>query len=369
MSTARPRRHLGRNIVLGIGLFIVIGGVGYGLWAWHRPLGPTLQTLDEAALAQPLPTVVNTAPPPPTEEALADPSFATAIALATVVPSPTLQAAAPTTLPAATPLGGCGTGQMTLLVLGSDTRLGDYKTGRADFIRAVRVDFEQGYARILSIPRDLWVPIPYLKDYGIIEGRINATYSYGNYYQLPGGGVSLMATTLDQNFGLKFDHYVVVNFEAVEKGVDAIGGVDIEVPKDIDGTLQYLPYFKAGQYHMDGATLMQYVRVRYSDNDLYRMDRQNQVILAIREKLLRPEVVGAVPGLTTAMLELIYTDLTPAEVTALVCLGQKMDLENLLSLKIGAGYEVVAHTTAGGANVLLPIRSEIAKLVEQFNAP
>ena len=118
---------------------------------------------------------------------------------------------------------------------------GTLPTQLPEVVRAVRADFDTGGVRMLSIPRDLWLPIPNLADYGITEDRINAAFSYGNYYELPGGGVSLTADTLRQSLGLEFDHYLVVNFAAVEAGIDAIGGVDTELPQDVDGTPQGLP--------------------------------------------------------------------------------------------------------------------------------
>jgi LCP family protein required for cell wall assembly len=372
--TASTPRHKRRPLLLWIALGLFASAALLGLWSWNRPLGDNLLTLNVTSAAQ-RPTAQATraqAEPPPTVEVLSDSVFATSVAQAAVLPpaNTPVPTAPPLTVAqlSATPPNPCGSGDYNILVLGSDTRFGDYSTGRADFIRAVRVNLDQGYVRIMSIPRDMWVPIPYLQDYGITEGRVNSAYSYGNYFQLPGGGVGLMAATLAQ-INLTFDQYLVVNFEAVEKGVDAIGGVDVYVPKDVDGTLQYQPYFAQGQYHMDGHTLMQYVRIRFSDNDLYRMDRQNQVLMAIREKLLSPAVVGSIPGLIDALLQLVYTDLTPAQVSALACFGKALDTNRISSLKIGAGHEVVGHTTAAGAQVLLPIYSEVAKIVDQFNAP
>jgi len=346
-----------RLILIGLGAVVVIGGL-LAVRFWFSPLGPSLLTLAPAAGqgTQP-PAAQGTAQPGATPAATTDPSQPTAQAL-------TLAGDA-TALPSG---ASCGErGVMRLLLLGSDTRTNDYTTGRADFIRAVRADFGDNSVRMLSVPRDLWVPIPNLLAHGIKENRVNTAYSYGNYYQLPGGGQSLLAETLNDAFGLEFDHYLVVNFAAVEAGIDAIGGLDIDLPKDVDGTLQGMPYFKAGLNHMDGPTLLQYVRVRYIDSDLYRIDRQNQVLLALRAKLLSPQVLPAVPGLLDAMRALIYTDLSPAQLSALACLGQNVGLENFTSLKIGAD-EVKPWTTDEGAQVLLPQYDLIAVLIAAFTA-
>jgi LCP family protein required for cell wall assembly len=337
-----------RLVVIVVAVVVVVGGLVAARF-WFAPLGPSLQTAADGSA--PLPTWPPTRTPAPGE---------------TPVPLPTL---APVALAdgSAAP-ADCGErGVMRLLVLGSDTRSNDYTTGRADFIRAVRADFSGSGVRMLSVPRDLWVSIPNLAAQGITENRVNTAYAYGNYFQLPGGGPTLMADTLRQDLGLEFDHYLVVNFAAVEAGVNAIGGLDLDLPTDIDGTPQGLPYFKAGLNHMEGATLLQYIRVRYIDSDLYRIDRQNQVLLAVRAKLLSPEVVPAIPGLVQALSELVLTDLSPAQLANLACLGRSVGLDHLLSLKIDEG-QVTHWTTPEGAAVLLPQYDLIGPIIAAFVA-
>jgi polyisoprenyl-teichoic acid--peptidoglycan teichoic acid transferase len=349
------RARLGRRRLVWIALaLLVILGLALAVRFWFAPLGPGLAAATgHSALAT---APAGTAQPADTGSA--DPATqATAVA-----PAAGEQAAAPANVP------NCGeSGLMRLLVLGSDARTDDYTTGRADFIRAVRADFGTGTVCMLSIPRDLWLPIPNLAEHGVAEDRINAAYSLGNYYHLPGGGESLTAETLQQAFGLAFDHYLIVNFAAAEAGIDAIGGLDIDLPKDVDGTGQDLPYFEAGPNHMDGATLLQYVRVRFTDSDLYRIDRQNQVLVAVRAKLLTPQVVGAVPGLLDAMSALIYTDLSPAQLSSLACLGQSIGLGAIATFKIDEP-QLTHFTTDQGASVLLPQYALIAPIIAAFTA-
>ena len=84
----------------------------------------------------------------------------------------------------------------------------------------------------------MWVPIPELEPWGIFEGRVNHSYYYGQEYGLPGGGISLLAQTLYENFGLTVDHYVVVNMEFFPETVDLVGGVDIFLTESLyDGTI------------------------------------------------------------------------------------------------------------------------------------
>jgi polyisoprenyl-teichoic acid--peptidoglycan teichoic acid transferase len=257
-----------------------------------------------------------------------------------------------------------GPARMDLLLIGSDTRAGDYESGRADFIRAVKVDWELGTVRLLAIPRDLFVAIP-LEPAHPIQDRINTAFAYGNVYHVPGGGQSLLAQTLYNNFGLTFDHYVVVNFDAFKAGVDAVGGVDLDLPNGVDGTWQGLRAFPAGPQHLDGAALLDYVRVRYIDSDVHRGQRQDQVIQALRKQVLRPGVVADVPGLALALKQLILTDLSAEEVSSLVCAGQRLPPEALTAWRIGWN-EVTAHTTSEGAQVLLPRMDRVLRVVQAF---
>jgi len=104
-----------------------------------------------------------------------------------------------------------GPEQMTLLAIGADSG-SDYLYGLADVIRLVRVDFVTPKVSVLSMPRDLWVEIPEIKEpYGITHGKLNQSYFYGSpgmgYYKGPGAGPGLLARTLDLNFGFRPDHY------------------------------------------------------------------------------------------------------------------------------------------------------------------
>ncbi len=96
---------------------------------------------------------------------------------------------------------------MTLLAIGSDSRSDDYRYGRADMIRAIRVDFRAQRVTVLAFPRDLWVKIPEVKDdLGTDRQKLNTAYTYGNpglhFWDHPSQGPGLLARTLEQNFGL-----------------------------------------------------------------------------------------------------------------------------------------------------------------------
>ena len=290
----------------------------------------------------------------------------------TPVSSPNVQL--PTAQPRPTLPSECGGPEtLTIALLGLDTREGDYgRVSRTDAITLVRLDFRTPSAALLTIPRDLYVALPNLENVGIYEARINTAYLYGEVYGAPGGGPAEFKQTVELNFGIRVDRYVLVHFPAFIAGVDAVGGVEVEVPRPIydpefpdglGGTMLFeLP---AGWQYLDGQTALRYVRTRHQDNDYQRGQRQQQVLLAIRDRLSRPEVIPQIPALVAALTNAGQTDLTPAELLALTCLGPKIERDSIHSLAID-GTMVLDWYTAGGARVSIPNRDRIAPLVVEF---
>ena len=281
----------------------------------------------------------------------------------------------PTPAPLPTVQGSCGGPQtMTIALLGMDTRGDDYDyRARTDAIILLRLNFATGRAAMLSIPRDLYVPLPNLEAVGIDQARINTAYLYGEIYGVSGGGPAEFRQTVELNFGLRVDRYVLINFSAFKRVVDAVGGIDVDVPKPIydagfpadegDGTIVF--EVPAGIIHMDGATALRYARTRHQDDDYHRIKRQQAVLLALRDKLARPEVIPQIPGLIAAMQGAGRTDLSPQEIAALACLGPSINRDSITSLSID-GTMILPYTTPTGGRVGIPNRELIAPLVETF---
>jgi LCP family protein required for cell wall assembly len=293
-----------------------------------------------------------------------------------ITPQPTSEVTPePTTPPQPTAAGVCGGPQtLTIALLGIDTRGDDYDyRARTDAIILLRVNFATRRASMLSIPRDLYVPLPNLEAVGIDQARINSAYLYGEIYGVPGGGPAEFKQTVELNFGLRVDRYVIINFTAFKRVVDALGGIDVEVPKAIydpsfpadegDGTI--VLEVPAGRVHMDGALALRYARTRHQDDDYHRIKRQQAVLLAMRERLIRPEVIPQIPGLIAAMQGAGRTDLAPDEMAALACVGPSIDREAMTNVAID-GTMILPYTTPSGGRVGVPNRALIAPLVESF---
>jgi LCP family protein required for cell wall assembly len=293
-----------RKILLGVGMVIVLAGM-QALRFYRQPLGPALD----------LPAVEQT----PTLTAF--PITAQSIDTTTALITPTV---------APQPLCG-GPAVMNILAIGSDARAQNYLYGLADIIRLVRVDFVNGRVAILEVPRDLWVEIPDIADhYNITHGKVNQAYFYGNkgmgYYDGPGEGPGLLARTLKLNFGAQPDHYLAVNMHTFETVVDAVGGIDVNLPYDVSARSDANPFgFHAdkGPHHFDGAAALWVARIRQY-NVFTRAENQNLVMCALRKKILSPALVPAIPQLITAFQQNVQTDLSPEQINQLACLAKQM---------------------------------------------
>jgi LCP family protein required for cell wall assembly len=229
---------------------------------------------------------------------------------------------------------------MTILAVGSDNRDESYLYGLGDVIRIVRIDFVTPKVNVFSLPRDLWVEIPGISDhYGITHGKLNQAYFYGTpgmgYYQGLGGGAGLLADTLEVNFGLRVDHYGVVNMRTFVKIIDAVGGVDVNLPGDVDGRPSAdfpfdLGYFSAGEHHLNGEQALNLARIRHNYSDFFRADNQNRMLCALKEKITTPAILPEIPQLIADLRESVNTDLSQQQLEQLACLAPKLKPENLL---------------------------------------
>nr|MBA3532254.1 LCP family protein [Ardenticatenales bacterium] len=144
-----------------------------------------------------------------------------------------------------------GTDQINILLLGTDGRDEEDGPPRTDLIMLLLLNRAEQRATLISIPRDLWVPIP-----GYGEGKINTAYFLGS---LDDQATTLTRATVEQLSGLPVHHIVEVDFNGFRTLVDEMGGIEIVVPEPIDdpeypdgnyGTLHL--QIPAGKQQMDG---------------------------------------------------------------------------------------------------------------------
>jgi LCP family protein required for cell wall assembly len=286
----------------------------YQAWA-QKPLGPALESTWEL----PATWTVTAGAPLPTN---------------TLAPTLSFDTETP-----ASPFLPCGDlPTMTLLAIGSDSHKDDYQYGRADVIRAIRVDFKAQRVTALAFPRDLWVRIPEVRDdLGTDRQKLNTAYIYGNpglhFWDHPSQGSGLLARTLDLNFGLHADHYVAVSMNVFVDVVDALGGLDIYLPDGVDGRTSSdrseRLFFPPGQQHLSGEQALTLARIR-NVSTFARTKHQNTVLCALEEKVKSPGTLVKIPEIIASFRKNLQTDLTPEQISQLACLGTTMPRENIL---------------------------------------
>lgn len=198
-----------------------------------------------------------------------------------------------------------------MLILGVDARPGQGYLTRTDSVLLLNVSPDDFDVTLLSIPRDVFIYVP---EYG--EQRINTINVLGEM-EAEGAGPALMKASIMESFGVEVERYVRLDFQGFVTLIDAVGGVDIDVPKLIidydyptpDGGIITVR-FDPGMEHMDGERALQYARTRHQDDDYQRAARQQQVVDALIKKLSDPRSVVYWPGVWQAIRTHMDTDLT-----------------------------------------------------------
>ncbi len=268
-----------------------------------------------------------------------------------------------------------GVERVNILLLGIDERQTEQGPWRTDTMILVTIDPATRSAGMLSIPRDLWVPIPGYN----IESKINTAHFIGDAQNYPGGGPALSMATVQYNLGLPVQYYLRLNFSAFEKLIDLIGGVDIYVEQTIDDPeypdsgVGYEPlHIDAGWQRMDGRLALKYARTRHTElGDFDRAQRQQQVILAVRDKVTQadmlPTLIGQIGPLIDTLGESIKTNLTLDQLMRLANLASHIGMENIQSLVIGPSMTLsYLAPTNPPQYVLVPIREEIRKVRDRL---
>lgn len=311
--TRAQKISLGALSALACGIWLVVlytASQGYQVWS-QQPLGPTLAY--------------------PTQLKLPATWTASPVAIQpTITLAPTLTFETQTSVP---PILACKNNipTLTVLAIGTDVRPGEHRSGLTDFMRAVRVDFQRQRVTVLEFPRDLWVQIPGIQiNLGTDHQKLNTAYAYGS----PEQGPSLLAHTLNLNFGLSADHYIVSNMNVFADVVDALGGLDVTIPMGgIDGRTSIdrseRLIFPEGPQHLNGEQALTLARMR-NISVFARAEHQNMVMCALRKQLESPEIILRLPAIINSFMNNIQTDLTPQEISQLACMGTQMPRGNIL---------------------------------------
>lgn len=237
---------------------------------------------------------------------------------------------------------------------------------RSDTMVLVSIDPVHKTAGMISIPRDLWVDIP-----GFDYAKINTAYFLGEANKLPGGGAALAAKTVEQVLGVPVQYYAVVSFDAFTKLVDEIGGIDV-LP------LSHLWIYPRGEEamylgdkpaHLNGQEALAYARNRHtSGGDVARSKRTQQVLLAIRDRVLDPRVLPSVLAKAATLYQELasglITNITYDDGLRMFSLARDIPSENIQSRVID--YTMLQEgKSPDGLDIYTPIPDDIRVLTNE----
>jgi LCP family protein required for cell wall assembly len=253
----------------------------------------------------------------------------------------------------------------TVLLLGSDddSKFPPDRLNTQSMI-LVRVDPGTKQATLLSIPRDLWVPIP---EQG--TGKISTAYNLGG----PDGAIK----AVESNFKVHVDDYVWIGLNGLVKLIDKLGGVNVQVtnpvmddyyPADLNSADGPYGYYRVavlpGATHMDGVHALQYVRSRHGDlrGDFARSERQQQLLLAIKAQASRVSVAD-LPTLAGALNGEVKTSISIDRLRALMSIANDFNSNNVHRIVLLPPY--TSEGWADGQSVVFPDWTQILPLVQQ----
>lgn len=239
-----------------------------------------------------------------------------------------------------------------VLILGIDGGLGRGELGRTDtFIITTVLPFRP-YIGLLSIPRDLWVPIE-----GLGENRINTAYFFAEAGQPGSGGVSTLEV-VRQNFRVPVNDYIILRMDGMLALIDAMGGVDISLSKPLAG-------YPAGNTHLDGATALGFVRSREGTDDFSRMEQGQILIKAVMKRITSPQSWRHLPEIIASTRNVVNSNIPLWQWPRLGLAFLRVGQENIDTRSIMREM-VMPFTTSQGAQVLEPNWQLIDKVTEEM---
>ncbi len=231
-----------------------------------------------------------------------------------------------------------GESNTTFLLIGIDYRGDDYLYGLADVIRLANVDFSNQTINMVALPRDLLVEIP--ADRFKVPGpyKINQAYFFGtpgmqNYYG-EGAGPEALNEVIEYNFGISADHYLVFNFRVFADFVDAIGGVDVNLPEPVFGGSQ--GDFPAGKQTLTGEQALALARIRENYSDDFRVRNQSIIIKAVIQKMMQPTMILKYPSLLSQFKDAVLTDLPLDQMSSAALCFRGFNSDNLTTQEVPA---------------------------------
>ena len=291
------------SLLVAIGL-LVHGWVGYSLWAFYRA---------GQEMAQPIVAVTNPSPVP------SMPTGPGNSPISSVAPSPDAPAS---------PLPG-EKRRVTILLVGVDNTHLPSPLGLTDTIIVASFDPSDHSLVMISVPRDV-AHLPFYSG-GEWGPRINSLLEAAirNGSEFPDGPMRTLENEISYVVGIPIDYYAEIGISGFSELIDAVGGVDVVVKTAInDPTYQFSPteigfHLDPGAYHLNGKYATAYARSRHGSSDYARAARQQEILLALRNKLKDPLALANLPAIVDSMGQIIRTDAPLDRLPEIVAIAQQ----------------------------------------------
>jgi len=238
---------------------------------------------------------------------------------------------------------------INLIALGSDIRRGN--NSRSDTVMVIHINPKREYASIISIPRDTLVTIP-----GRGLDKLGHAFAYG--------GPDLARKTLEGFLNISIPYYVSVDIPGLEKIVDKLGGIEINVEK----RMYYIDYAQGlyvnlypGFQRLNGRDTLSYVRFRHdADGDFGRISRQQKFLQVLADNLMKKENMFKTPQLFTELLSNIETNMDSQQILSVAMAMRAAQEKNDIKMAMVPGYGMMID----GVYYLQPDQASLQKICE-----
>ena len=207
--------------------------------------------------------------------------------------------------------------KVNILAVGYDSNVNG--PSRADTIILISLDVDNNEAGLIFLPRDTYVNSEKRK-----FTKLNSSHVYG--------GIELTQETVEEMLNVNIDYYLETDFTGFEKIIDRLGGVNINVSKNlnyVDKAGGLYINIKKGQQNLNGEEALQYVRFRDARGDIGRIERQQKFIDSVLEKALSPSIVTKIPGIIKEVNKAVNTNIPIKDITPFLNTAKEIDLSRI----------------------------------------
>lgn len=238
-----------------------------------------------------------------------------------------------------------------------------------DAMMVLSIRKDTGQVALISIPRDLYVKMPGTEQ----KEKINFAYALGEEKKYGGGGIIYSKAIVSEVTGLYIDWAVSVNFKAFQEIIDALEGINIYLDKPFEEKAQFANEIQlslpAGKNILNGETALYYIRSRFSTSDFDRMKRQQQVLIAIKEKALSLGVLTnpvKIFNFLSVLGRNVRTDMEIGDIQELIGLSSHLKTGQIIRKVFDTTPEGLLYAAQqdNGSYILLPVAGDFSQIQE-----